>query len=286
MIYLLPLIAGVLYGISSLLNKKVTTIFDNPILSSILYNLSSFLVALLLITQDISTTGIIFSANITDWILVIIGSLICAFAYWAAFVSINKLPISEQILLSRFSVLTYTIGGFLILGETVTRLKFLGILLILCGVLVSSIRKGKFVFNKWALIQLLSSFGFGLNVLIDNYVSQNFSAGVYISINTGLTTLFLIGIAFCMNSLKGIKSIPKKYYLFGALTGIFSVLAYFLVIRSYDMGSLVVITGALSQLRLPVVVLGGYLFFKEKGDVLVKILGVVTVVVGLVLLKI
>lgn len=286
MVYLLPLIAGIFYGLSSIVNKKVTNILDNPILSSLLYNVSSFLIALVLIIEDDHTTGIIFSSNSKDWILLILGSLLCAFCFWAAFVSIRNLPVSEQILLSRFSVLTYTVGGFLILGETVTSVKLIGILLILSGVLVSSIRKGKFVFNKWVLIQLLSSFGFGLNVLIDNYVSPSFSSGVYVALGQGITGIFLFIMAMCMGAFKGVKEAPKEYFLYATLTGVFSVLGYYLIIRSYDIGGLVVVTGALSQLRLVIVVLYGYFILKEKSDLLVKILGVITVIVGMVLLKI
>lgn len=286
MVYLLPLIAGIFYGLSSIVNKKLTTILDNPILSSLLYNISSFLLALVLIIEDYHTTGIIFSTNVMDWVLVIVGAILCAFCFWAAFISIRNLPVSEQILLSRFSVLTYTVGGFLVLGETVTQVKLIGILLILSGVLVSSVRKGKFVFNKWVLIQLVSSFGFGLNVLIDNYVAPHFSAGVYVSLNQGLTSVFLLIIALFVGTFKDTKKVSKKYILYATLTGILSVLGYYLVIRSYDMGGLVVITGALSQLRLVIVVLYGYFFLKEKSDLLVKILGIVTVIGGLILLKI
>ncbi|HAM37133.1 TPA: hypothetical protein DCP76_00635 [Patescibacteria group bacterium] len=286
MIYLLPLIAGIFYGLSSIVNKKVTTILDNPVLSSLFYNIFSLPFALLLLFEDTRTTGIIFSTNTIDWMFLVVGGILCAFCFWGAFISIRNLPVSEQILLSRFSVLTYTIGGFLILGETVTQLKLIGILLILSGVLVSSVRKGKFVFNKWALMQLLASFGFGLNVLIDNHVSINFSSGLYVALNLGITSIFLVVIALCSGALKGIKDVPKRYTLYSAITGIFSLIGYYLVIRCYDLGGLVVVTGALSQLRLVIVILYGYLVLKEKNDLFVKILGIITVVGGLILLKI
>ena len=286
MIYLLPLIAGIFYGLSSIVNKKVTTILDNPVLSSLFYNIFSLPFALLLLFEDARTTGIIFSANIVDWMLLAVGGILCAFCFWGAFKSIRNLPVSEQILLSRFSVLTYTVGGFLILGETVTQLKLIGILLILSGVLVSSVRKGKFIFNKWAFMQLLSSFGFGLNVLIDNHISINFSSGVYVALHLGITSIFLVIIALCSGALKGIKDVPKRYTLYSAITGIFSLIGYYLVIRCYDLGGLVVVTGALSQLRLVIVILYGYLVLKEKNDLFVKILGIITVVGGLILLKI
>ncbi|MHC1716806.1 MAG: EamA family transporter [Candidatus Dojkabacteria bacterium] len=286
MIYLLPLLSGVIYAFGSLVNKKIADYIDNPILSSLLYNIFSLLIAIPLVLQDFATSGVVLSTNYIDWILAILGGIITVFAFWSLFVSIRKLPVSEQVLLSRASVLTYTVGGFLILGETVTQLKFIGILLILSGILISSIRKGKFVFNRWVIIQLLSSVGFGLCVLIDNYVSKSFSTGIYVFINIAVTTVALTVLAMFMGSFKNIRSVSKGYIINTALAGSLSVLAYFLIIKSYELGGLVVITGALNQIKLPITVLGGYIFYKERKDVLVKVLGIITVIGGLILLKI
>ncbi|MCK9368392.1 DMT family transporter [Candidatus Dojkabacteria bacterium] len=286
MIYLLPLLAGILYGIGGLVNKKVANLVNNPLLSSLLFNFFSLIAASLLLIYDITGSGILISNNYIDWLLILAGTIIISFSFWGLFTSMRELPVSEQILLSRASVLTYTIGGFLILGETVTQLKFVGILLVLSGILVSSIRKGKFVFNKWVLIQLLSSFGFGLTVLIDNYISKDFSTGAYVFINIVTTTIALFIWAMSTGALKEIKKVPKGYILNTAIAGAFSLLAYYLIIKSYDLGGLVVITGALSQIKLPLIVLGAYIFYKEKSDLFVKLLGVITVVAGLILLKI
>ena len=285
MVYLLPLLAGIVYGIGGLLNKRVTNLFDNPVISSLLFNFASLIVSCFLLVDDLNNKGIFYSNNSFDWILIIISVFLTIFSFAGMFASMRELPVSEQILLSRASILTYTLGGFLILGETVTGYKLLGLLFVLLGILLSSIREGKFVFNKWVIVQLLSSVGFGITVLIDKEVSYSFSTGLYVLINIFGTTLALVIWSILNKSFKEIKKIPKQYLLTTLLSGGLTVIAFYLIIKSYEYGGFVILSGALGQLKIPIVVIGGYLFFNERKDLLPKFLGVITVIIGLILLK-
>ncbi|MCC7289814.1 EamA family transporter [bacterium] len=235
--------------------------------------------------SDLYTGGIRISDQSSDWFYLVISGILTLFSFWGLFKSMRELPVSEQILLSRASVITYTLGGFIILGENVTRNSLLGIMLIILGILLSSIRKEKLVFNKWVIIQLLSSISFGLSVMIDKVVSPNFSVGMYTLVNIGITTVFILGWSYYTKSINEIHKVPKEYIKFIAIAGAFSVTAYFLQIKSYELGGLVSLVGALSQVKIIVVVLGGYFIFNEKSNVITKLLGVITVLIGVVLIK-
>lgn len=285
MIYLFPLLAGIFYGVGGLLNKKIANTIKGPVLSGVLFNLFSIFGALLLLIQDNRTTGIIFSNIPTDWLLIMLSTFLSVFAFWGLFTSLQKLPVSEQILLSRASVLTYTIGGILILGETVTGLKALGLIVVLVGILISSYRKGSFVFNKWALIQIFSSIGFGLTVIIDNVISQNFSSGAYVLTQVSLSFIGLILLGLLLKEFSVKEKITSNYLKFAFLAGIISILGYYFIIRSYDLGGFVSISGAIGQIKIPIAVIGGYFFYKEKSNLTQKIIGAITVIIGLVLIK-
>lgn len=285
MVYLYSLIAGLLYGIQGLTNKKVANLVSNPILSSLLFNLFSVLGATFLILYDNFSTGIFFSNLFSDYVLLTISTGLTVFAFWGLFSALRELPVSTHILLSRASLLTYTIGGFLILGETVNGYKLLGLVFVLIGIFLSTIRKGKLVINKWAYIQILSSIGFGFIVIIDKVISQNFSYGAYIWLNV-LATTIAIGIwGYFSKAYSELKGIPSKYYLFTAISGLTAILGFYFVIASYGLGGDLVIVGAISQIKLPIAVLGGYFFFNERTDLLTKFLGVITVIAGVLLLR-
>lgn len=286
MVYIYPLIAGLLYGIGTLLNKKVANLLDNPWLSSLIFNLASTIVSIFLLFYDLNNGGFIISQRLLDWVLIMTSMFLTAFAFWGMFTSMRELPVSEQMLLSRFSIITYTIGGFLLLGETVSWLKFVGLMLVLSGIIFSSIRKGKFVFNKWVIIQLLASICFGLTVIIDKVSSVHFSPGMWVFINISTSTLAIFVLALRNGALKNIKEVTKEYYAYTLGAGAVMASAYYFNIASYGLGGLVILVGALSQIKILVAVIGGYIFFKERSDLFVKFVGVITVLIGLILLKV
>ncbi len=285
MVYIYPLIAGILYGIGTLLNKKVANLLDNPWLSSFIFNLASTLVSVFLLVYDLNNGGILISTSFLDWLLIFASMLLTTFAFWGMFTSMRELPVSEQMLLSRFSIITYTLGGFLLLGETVSWIKFVGLMLVLSGILFSSLRKGKFVFNKWVIIQLLASICFGLTVIVDKVASIHFSPGFWVFINISTTTLAIFVLAYLNGSLKNLKTVSNEYYRYTLGAGAVMATAYYFNIASYGLGGLVILVGALSQIKILVAVAGGYIFFKERSDLFVKFVGVITVIIGLILLK-
>lgn len=285
MIYLLSLISGILYGCNALLNKKLSSNAYNPIITSLLINAFASLFCIFIVIEDISSHRFAISYVSLDWFLLVAGSIITAFAFYGQFIALEHLPASEQALLSRASILTSTLGGILLLGETTSGIKLVGILLVLMGILISSIRKGKFVYNKWVFVQLISSIGFGISVLLDKVVSPHFSSGIYLFFSVFITSLGLLLLARWKKVLTYILSFNKMYYATTFLTSFLFIAAYYVVIRVYGMGGDVVIVTALTQIKLPLIVLGGYYIYHEKNDLSQKVLGVITVLVGIILLK-
>lgn len=247
-------------------------------------HLQSFF-CIFMVIEDITSQRFVISPNGFDWLLLTVGSVITALAFYGQFTALEHLPASEQALLSRASILTSTLGGILLLGEITSGVKLVGILLVIFGIMISSIRKGKFVYNKWVFVQLITSIGFGSSVLLDKIVSPHYSSGIYIFISVVITSLGLLFLAEWKNVLKDIFSFKKNYYLLALFTSFLFIAAYYVVIRVYGMGGDVVIVTALTQIKLPLIVFGGYYIYHEKNDLPQKILGVITVLVGIILLK-
>lgn len=285
MIYVLSLISGILYGCNALLNKKLSSGSYNPIITSLLINAFAILFCIFIVVEDISSQRFVISYNGFDWFLLASGSIITAFAFYGQFLALEHLPASEHALLSRASILTSTLGGILLLSETVSGTKLLGIVLVIIGIIISSIKKGRFVYNKWVYVQLMTSIGFGLSVLLDKVVSPHFSSGIYLFFSVFITSLGLLLLAKWKNVLKDIFHLNKAYYLFTLITSFLFIAAYYVVIRVYGMGGDVVIVTALTQIKLPLIVLGGYYIYHEKNYLPQKVLGVITVLVGIILLK-
>ncbi len=285
MIYILSLLSGILYGCNALLNKKLSSGSYNPIITSLLINAFASLFCIFMVIEDISSQRFAISYMGLDWFLLVAGSIITAFAFYGQFIALEHLPASEQALLSRASILTSTFGGILLLGETTSGIKLVGIFLVLLGIIISSIRKGKFVYNKWVFVQLITSIGFGLSVLLDKVVSPHFSSGIYLFVSVFITSLGLLLLAKWKNVLKNIFSFNKGYYVFALFASFLFITAYYVVISVYGLGGDVVIVTALTQIKLPLIVLGGYYIYNEKNDLPQKILGIISVLVGIVLLK-
>jgi drug/metabolite transporter (DMT)-like permease len=285
MIYLLSLLSGILYGSNALINKKLSSSPNNPIITSLLINVFSSIFCIFFIAEDIFSKNFLVSFDGFDWLLLIAAGIITTFAFYGQFLALEHLPASEQALLSRVSLLTSTLGGILLLGETTSGIKLVGIVLVLIGIIVSSIRQGKFVYNKWVFVQIFTSMGFGLSILIDKVVSPHFSSGIYVFISAFTTALGLLLLAKSKNVLKGMFSFKKSYYGFALLASFLAISAYYVVIRVYGMGGNVVIVTALTQIKLPLIIFGGYYIYGEKNDLPQKIIGVITVLAGIILLK-
>lgn len=283
MIYLLPLVSGVLWGLSALFNKGNSDKGINPLNIALIYNIAGFAVSIIILCFTIRS----FSTNFISYVYSFMAALLGAGGFWAYFNSIDTTDISLLSMLNRLAVIIAVVGGIFLFSETLNIYQISGLLLVFVGIFSPGIKNLKYIHGKGSLYALLSGVLFGISNLFDKIASKDFSSSVYITLGYALTVIFLVIIVKLTKlKCKKIKEIAKIDFRNILIAGGINAIAFFLMISVYTRGGGVAISNLLSQVRLPIILFGGIVFFKEKEINNIKIFGSVLIIVGTVLLQI
>ncbi len=167
------------------------------------------------------------------------------------------------------------------LNEALTKTQILGTIILFTGMIIVSKkhRTGKFSFDKYFLMMLLSGTFLGILITAERYLQKTtgFTTGTILSwwsvcLFLGLFTLFT----------KNKHSYLKKDV---AITGILRFL------QNLSWVSLVYIVGnlsfvsAITTFKVILMFIAGALFLNEKKDLPIKILGSIIAIVGLLLMR-
>jgi len=171
----------------------------------------------------------------------------------------------------------------LLLNESASLTKILGVGLIFMGVVLVSLKSFKIRFDKGLLIIQLAALAATLENILDKYTLRFFSPAIYTA---------------CISSLMAIFILPmlKKYrpnlksYLSGRgklvfLTGLIAALSSYLAFSAISLGQVSKVI-PIKESFTAATVIGGILFLKERGELWKKILGGLITVVGVILVRI
>jgi drug/metabolite transporter (DMT)-like permease len=209
-------------------------------------------------------------------------------SYVAANIFIFKsLKITEA---SRFAVIFSSKTLFAVLGtslffrEGLILIQWLGVILILLGVVIVSIKKLDGKFNRGDLLALVAALIFGLANINDRFLVKFFDPYSYVVVG-----FLLPGLAIALFYPK--KMINLKNYLKGSflwkmmilclLYGL-SAVAFFMVLQTTSNSSQLF---AINSFGVIVTVVLSILILKEKTELPKKILGAVVGVIGLLLVN-
>lgn len=174
-------------------------------------------------------------------------------------------------------------AGLIFFKEEFILVKFIGAMLILFSNVLIFYKKGKFEFNKYVLLGILSNLALTVALFLDVNISENFNLAFYAA--TTLMVPALLIIIFERIKLSEIKNEwkngNKKAISVVSLTWGATIITN---LCAYQLGN-VTIVAPLCALTVILNVIVGYLFLKEKDNLPRKIISAILIIISILLIK-
>lgn len=222
-----------------------------------------------------------FSTDIKIYILLFVAVIFYTINDRIQVTARKNLDVSVSSILNQLSKIFLILYGILVFKQEIVVLKLLGGLLIFLGITALLYKKGKFHFNKYILLSILSSFLVATGIIIDVDISTKFNLPIYIMITLVIPALIIyIAERFSVKDVYSeFISSRKKYYF---ITGISWGLLILFMIRSLQLGEAVFIAPLLAVSVFLNVVMA-YFVHQEKSDFVKKIFVAIVVILGIYL---
>lgn len=186
--------------------------------------------------------------------------------------------------LKQLSTTFMIIAGLVFLKEEFVITKFIGAMLIIFSNVLIFYNKGEMKFNRYVLLGIIANISYTVALFLDVNISENFNLPIYVAM-TIIIPAMLISI-FERISPKDIKDEfingnKKAMILTGTTWGISIVTS----LRAYQLGNVTIIA-PLCALTVMLNVIVGYLFLKERDNLLRKIISAILIIISIILIKI
>lgn len=220
-----------------------------------------------------------FSTNIKIYALLFIAIIFYTINDRIQVTARKNLDVSVSSILNQLSKIFLILYGVLVFKQEIIASKLFGGLLIFLGITALLYKRGKFHFNKYIFLSILSSFLVATGIIIDVDISTKFNLPIYIMLTLVIPALIIhIAERFSVKDvyIEFISS-RKKYYF---ITGISWGLLILFMIRSLQLGEAIFIAPLLAVSVFLNVVMA-YFIHKEKSDFLKKIIVAIVVILGI-----
>lgn len=195
----------------------------------------------------------------------------------------KHLDVSTENITRQFTKVLLMIAWIIFFKEDVVIIKLLGgLLIILSNVLLLMKRNGKFVWNKYLFLQLISVVAFTIAFLLDVGISTQFNLPIYISITLLVPALLIFFIEKIPYN-KIITEYQQGNRIAIFITGLCWWLSCFFGIRAYQLGIITTIA-PLSSLSILINIILAYLFLGEKENIVKKFITVIGIIIGIILI--
>lgn len=191
---------------------------------------------------------------------------------------------STYSMIKQLSTTFMIFAGLIFFKEEFVLTKFIGAILIIFSNLLIFYKKGKFEFNKYILLGILSNIAFTVALFLDVNISDNFNLSFYVAITLMVPALLIIICERIKPSeiKREIVNGNKKSILITALSWGTMILVQ---LRAYQLGNVTVVA-PLCALTVILNVIIGYIFLKEKENLLRKIIAAVLIIISVILIKV
>ncbi len=191
---------------------------------------------------------------------------------------------SEVAVIFASSTLWSVISAFFILHEKLVGIQFLGVVLVILGLVVINYTKSGWKINKGHLYALLGALLFGIAFTNDIFIIKRFNSVASFSMFAFALPSF-VPLIFNPRSIRKITYFTKGKILVRLLIcGAFYAAAAFTIYQANKMGGLASVISPISQSSLIFTVIFSYIFLKERDRMLNKVVGTVLTFAGVLLL--
>ena len=195
----------------------------------------------------------------------------------------KNLDVSTENILNQLSKVFMIVTGIVFFKEDIILIKILGGLLIILSNVLLVFNKGKFVFNKYVLLQLLRTLFYTIALSLDVGISEQFNLPIYIAL-TFLVPALLIILFERIPPKKIVEEYKEGNKKAITITGLSWGLSVIFGLRAYQYGEVTTIA-PLSALALLFNVIFAYVFLKEKNDIIKKVVAAIGVIAGVILIS-
>jgi drug/metabolite transporter (DMT)-like permease len=186
-------------------------------------------------------------------------------------------------MLKQLSTVFIIIFGIIFMKQELVIHRLFGALIIVVANLLLAFNKGKFRFNKYFIMCIISNILFAIAMLINMNISSEFNVAIY--------TFFTVGIPFyfiaLFNKVK-IKELKKEFNRYDKKLFMFSALMWCLMlissVKAYELGNVVIVASflALTSILNSIVEL---LFNRDRKTFFKKLIIGILIVIGVILVK-
>lgn len=177
-----------------------------------------------------------------------------------------------------------TIAGFIFFKDPFVINKFIGALLIILSNVLIFYKRGEGKINKYVGLGIIANLFFTLALFFDVNISDNFNLGFYVTCTLGIPAILIM--IFERIKLSDIKTEfqngNKKFIFLTSLTWATSIICQ---LTAYQLG-VVSVVAPLCALSVILNVIVGYIFLKERDNLLKKVISALLIVLGIILIKI
>ena len=225
-----------------------------------------------------------FSASWGVWLLLLGSSIFYVGNDLLKFIGFKYLDTAVVSVLAQTSKVFMIILGVIIFREKLNIHQILGVVLILSGSTLVSVKKYKMKINKYAWSVVGASLFFALAMIIDVGISSKFNLAFYMA----LIYFIPAGLIFFSRK-KKVSDLKKelfytknsfKYLMLASISSAAGMMFYLIALRQGQVS----IVAPLSSVTVLLNVFAGYIFLKEKDDLTKRIIAAVLVIVGIFLL--
>lgn len=191
---------------------------------------------------------------------------------------------STFIMLKQLSTTFMIFAGLLFFKEPFILTKFVGAMLIIASNILIFYQKEKIEFNKYIALGILGNIFFTVALFLDVNISDNFNLPFYVAITLIVPAILIMIVERIKPSEIKNEMISgnKKAIVITALSWGMSIICN---LRAYQLQK-VSIVAPLSALTVILNVIAGYLFLKEKDNMLRKIIAAIVILISIILIKV
>lgn len=187
-------------------------------------------------------------------------------------------------IIKQLSTVFMIFAGILFFKEEFIINKFIGAILIILSNILIFYKRENTKPNKYVLLGILANIFYTIALFLDVNISENFNLPIYVAISLGLPTI-LIALAERIKPkeiINEFKNGNKPAILVTSVTWSYMILVQ---LRAYQLGN-VSIVAPLCALTVILNVIVGYIFLKEKDNLLRKIISALLIILGIILIKV
>lgn len=187
-------------------------------------------------------------------------------------------------IMRQLSTVFMIFAGLLFFKEPFILNKFIGAVLIIISNILIFYKKGNRKIDRYIILGIISNICYAIALFLDVNFSDNFNLPFYVAISLGVPGILIF--VFEKIKISDIKDeIKNGNKIVIIITGVTWALSIISQLRAYQLGKVSVVA-PLCALAVILNVIIGYIFQKERENMLKKIISAILIVLGIILIKI